>query len=188
MEFHSHCSKRHCIELIYFKLLDEDCFLDLEFGEAMPHLKRLGDTGLTNDQVLHAIKCWMVAAIDERQVFGPKVSITLFLVPWTLETGCYILEVCIFLCLMYVLFEVFVNLVRLILKLPCILRLEGNFLGRHTFLKKSMSFWGGNEYRIMYEKMWVNHPAKNLVPLKVLFKLDSLIGGNYHIFTVSSGY
>lgn len=87
MEFHSHCSKRHCIELIYFKLLDEDCFLDLEFGEAMPHLKRLGDTGLTNDQVLHAIKCWMVAAIDERQVFGPKVSITLFLVPWTLETA-----------------------------------------------------------------------------------------------------
>lgn len=80
------------------------------------------------------------------------------------------------------------NLVRLILKLPCILRLEGNFLGRHTFLKKSMSFWGGNEYRIMYEQMWVNHPAKNLVPLKVLFKLDSLIGGNYHIFTVSSGY
>lgn len=55
------------------KLLDEDCFLDLEFGEAMPHLKRLGDTGLTNDQVLHAIKCWMVAAIDERQVFGPKI-------------------------------------------------------------------------------------------------------------------
>lgn len=51
-----------------------------------------------------------------------------------------------------------------------------------------MSFSGGNEYRIMYEKMWVNHPAKNLVPLKVLFKLDSLIGGNYHIFTVSSGY
>lgn len=81
MEFYSHCSKRHCIELIYFKLLDEDCFLDLEFGEAMPHLKRLGDTGLTNDQVLHAIKCWMVAAIDERQVFGLKVSITLFLVP-----------------------------------------------------------------------------------------------------------
>ncbi|XP_022286736.2 uncharacterized protein LOC111099659 isoform X2 [Crassostrea virginica] len=55
------------------KLLDEDCFLDLEFNEAMPHLKRLGDTGLTNDQVLHAIKCWMVAAIDERQVFGLQI-------------------------------------------------------------------------------------------------------------------
>lgn len=66
-------------------------------------------------------------------------------------------------------------------------KIRGKF-SRHSFLKKSMSFWGGNEYRIMYEKMWVNHPAKNLVPLKVLFKLDSLIGGNYHIFTVSSGY
>ena len=73
-----------------FQLLDEDCFLDLEFNEAMPHLKRLGDTGLTNDQVLHAIKCWMVAAIDERQVFGLQVSIVwqLPVMGWViLDTG-----------------------------------------------------------------------------------------------------
>ena len=73
-----------------FQLLDEDCFLDLEFNEAMPHLKRLGDTGLTNDQVLHAIKCWMVAAIDERQVFGLQVSIVWQppVMGWlTLDTG-----------------------------------------------------------------------------------------------------
>jgi hypothetical protein len=59
-----------------FQLLEEDCFLDLEFQEAMPHLKRLGDTGLSNDQVLHAIKCWLVAAIDERQVYGSRVGDT----------------------------------------------------------------------------------------------------------------
>lgn len=51
-----------------------------------------------------------------------------------------------------------------------------------------MFFWGGNEYRIMYEKMWVNYFVKNLVSLKVLFKLDLLIGGNYYIFIVLSGY
>lgn len=63
------------IFLVCFQLLEEDCFLDLEFQDAMPHLKRLGDTGLSNDQVLHAIKCWLVAAIDERQVYGSLVGV-----------------------------------------------------------------------------------------------------------------
>lgn len=71
----------------------------------MPHLKRLGDTGLTNDQVLHAIKCWMVAAIDERQVFGPKVSIALVLIlePKNLCFKFIFLKLHgVFLCLMYI--------------------------------------------------------------------------------------
>ncbi|KAK3088255.1 hypothetical protein FSP39_016644 [Pinctada imbricata] len=55
------------------KLLEEDSFLDLEFEDAMPHLKRLGDTGLTNGQLLQAIKCWIIAAVDERQIYGYKI-------------------------------------------------------------------------------------------------------------------
>lgn len=85
-------------------------------------------------------------------------------------------------------FRVFCESCKMDFEVTLCPKIRGKFSRKTYIFEKSMSFWGGNEYRIMYEKMWVNHPAKNLVPLKVLFKLDSLIGGNYHIFTVSSGY
>lgn len=67
-------------------------------------------------------------------------------------------------------------------------KIRGKFFWKIYIFEKSMFFWGGNEYRIMYEKMWVNYFVKNLVLLKVLFKLDLLIGGNYYIFIVLLGY
>lgn len=40
----------------------------------LSELRRLSDTGLSEEQVLQGIKCWLIHCLDERQSFGLKVS------------------------------------------------------------------------------------------------------------------
>lgn len=55
------------------KILEEESFLDMTVDNMLSELRRLSDTGLSEEQVLHGIKCWLIHCLDERQSFGLKI-------------------------------------------------------------------------------------------------------------------
>ena len=56
------------------QVLEEEVFLEMPVDMLIAHLKRMNEVVLGQEQMLRAVKCWLIHSIDDRQTQGLKVS------------------------------------------------------------------------------------------------------------------